>query len=60
MKVYAKIFEKNGSKSENVNINFNSIEFKGKSFFFEKTFQIEMALFWTIYTIQKKKRQKRN
>ena len=34
MKVYAKIFEKNGSKSENVNINFNSIEFKGKSFFF--------------------------
>jgi hypothetical protein len=37
MKVYAKIFEKNGSKSENVNINFNSIEFKGNSFFFEKT-----------------------
>ena len=37
MKVYAKIFEKNGSKSENVNINFNSIEFKGKSYFFDKT-----------------------
>jgi len=38
MKVYAKIFEKNGLTSKNVTISDNSISFKGKTFLFEKTF----------------------